>query len=64
MTCGGCAYRATQISAAARAATRLDAQGVAAAGINIALSVRVDASALAARVAARAQALAGKRAGR
>lgn len=63
MTCGGCAYRATQISAAARAAARLDAQAVAAAGHNIIRSVRVDAAALAARVAARAQALAGKRAG-
>lgn len=64
MTCGGCAYRATQISAAARAAARLDAQGVAAAGGNILRSARVDATALAARVAAKARALAGMRAGR
>ena len=64
MTCGGCAYRAKEISAAARAAVRLDAQGVAAAGINIARSVRVDAAALAARVAETARRLASARGGR
>ncbi len=59
-SCGSCGYRATQISAAARAAVRLDARAVATAGGNIVRSAVGDLTSLTARVAAAARALADK----
>lgn len=61
MACTGCGFRAIQISAAARAAARLDLRGAATALTATAHSAAVDLARLRATVTARAAALVAKR---